>query len=111
MILKILRHLLSPVKTLLDLCVSDVATYDDGTVKAQSGRYRVFCKFSENILHRLIKIDLYSLAFACLTEFLRDQTCRIVIEFLDPDTVLIDLCLDITVCRTAYTESYRSRIP
>jgi hypothetical protein len=36
MILEVLRHLFSPVEALLDLCVSDVTTYDDCTVEAEA---------------------------------------------------------------------------
>ena len=108
MILEILRHLLTSVKTLLDLCMSDVTTYDDCTIEAETCRYRILCELLKEFRHRLVKVDLHCLAFACLTEFLRDKTCWIVIELLDPDTVLVDLCLDITVCRAAYAESYRA---
>ena len=108
MILEILWHFLSPVKTLLDLSMSDVTAYDDCTVEAETCRYRILAELLKNFRHRLVEIDLYSLSLTCLAEFNRNETCRIVIKLLNPDTVLVDLCLDVTVCRAAYSESYRA---
>ena len=60
------------------------------------------------IRHRLVEIYAYCIAFASLTELLWDEGSRVVVHLLDPDTVFVDLTLDITVCRAAYAKSDRA---
>ena len=108
MILEILRHIFSPVKTLLDPGMGDVPCHDDGAVQAQAGRNRIFREFGKDFRHRAVKVDLHGIALPCLTEFLRNQTARIVIHLFYPDAVLVDLALDVPVCGAAYAESDRT---
>ena len=108
MVLEVLRHRLSGIQTRLDLGVGDVAAYDDGAVEAQAGAYRVLGKLSEDFLHRLVEVDSYSLALTCIAELLRDELVWLVVHLLDPDTVSVDLGLDVAVCRAAYAKAYRT---
>ena len=108
MVLEILRKVLTIVQTLLQARVSDVTSHDDGAVQAETCGNRVFGEFFENLGHRLVQVDLHSVALACIAELCRDESCRIVIELLDPDTVFIDLGLDVAVSRAAYAKSDRA---
>jgi hypothetical protein len=108
MVLEVLRKVLAAVKTLLETGVGDVAGNDDGTAEAEPGRNRIFGKFLEDFGHWLVEVDLDAAAFARPAELLRDETARIIVEFLDPDTVLVDLCLDVAVCGAAYAETDRA---
>ena len=108
MILEILWKVLAIVDALFETGMCDVSGNNDSSVKAQTRRNRVLCKFLENLRHREVEVNLHCVALTCFTEFLRDETSRIVVKLLNPDTVLVDLRLDVTVSRAAYAETDRA---
>ena len=88
--------------------MSDIAAYDDGAVEAQTCTDGVFGQDRANILHRLVEVNAYGIAFASLTEFFGNQRSRVVVQLLDPDTVLVDFALDVAVGRAAYAKADRA---
>ena len=100
MILEILRHTLTSVKTSLNLSMSYIASNDDGTIETYASRYRILRQFLTNLADRLVKVYLYGIALTCLTQCLWYQLVWFVVHLLNPDTILVDLCLDVTVGRT-----------
>ena len=108
MILDILRQVFTTVQTFFQLGVSDIATYDDRTVQRQTGSHRIFIQFFQDLCHRLVQVDLDSIAFACLAQFCRDQFARMAVQLLDPDTVFVDLTFHVTVGRTTDTQTDRT---
>ena len=106
MILKVGWHLLTGIQTSLQLSVCDVACHDDRSLEVYTGRNRIFRQFCANSVDTLVEIDLYTLAtFTRTAILLRYQLCGVVIHLLQPDTIFVDLCLDVTVGRTAHTHT------
>ena len=108
MILEVLRHRFACIQTRFDLRMSDVTTNDDRTVQAQTCADRVFRQDSAYIFHRLIEVDTNSIAFTCLTQLLGNEGSGVVIEFLDPDTIFVDLTFDVTIGRAAHAQTDRA---
>ena len=108
MVLDVLREIFTPVETLFQFCMGDITTYDNRTVERKAGSYRIFIQLGEDFVHRTVEVDLHRIAFACLTEFFGNQFAWIRIQLLNPDTVLVDLTFDVTVCRARYPQTYRT---
>ena len=108
MILDILRQVFTAVQAFFQLGVSDITAYDDRTVQRQTGSYRIFIQFFQDFGHRLVQVDLDSIAFTCLAQFSRNQFARMAVQLLNPDTVFIDLTLHVTVSRTTDTQTDRT---
>ena len=88
--------------------MSDVTTYDNSTIEREACADRILREQFAYIRHWLVEIYAYCIAFACLTQLLWNETCRVVIHFLNPDTILIDLTFDVTVSGAAYTQTDRA---
>ena len=99
MVLQIFGHRFAGIETRFDLRVSYITAYDDGTVERETCTDRIFGKDGTHIFHRLVEVDTDGIAFTGLTEFGGDERSRIVIQFLDPDTVFVDFAFDVTVGR------------
>jgi hypothetical protein len=56
----------------------------------------------------LVEVNAYSITLAGIAELLRDEGSRVVVHLLDPDTVFVDLTLDVTVSRAAHTQTDRA---
>ena len=108
-IFEILRHRLSGVEAFLDLGVSDITAHDDGAIEREASRYGVLIKESEDLGHGAIEVDLNDFTLAGIAELLGDKFTGELIEFFDPDTVAVDLRLDITVGRAADAHTYGAR--
>ena len=108
MVLEVLRHRFACIQTRFDLRMCDVTTNDDGAVQAQTRSDRVFRQDSTYIFHRLVEVDTYGIAFACLTQFLGNERSRVVIQLLNPYTVFVDLTFDVSVSRAAYAQANRA---
>ena len=85
--------------------MSDVTSYDDRTVQRQTGSHRVLSQLFQNLRHRTVQIDLHYVAFTGIAKFFRNQTARIFIEFLNPDTILVDFTFDVTVGRARNSQT------
>ena len=108
-VLEVLRHLLACIQTSLELSVSDVTSHDDGTLQVNTGAYRILAQLSTNCVDTLVEVNLDTLGtLTWVTELLRNQLCWVLIHLLQPDTVLVDLSLDVTVGRAAYTHTDRA---
>ena len=98
MILEVFRNFLTCIKASLKLSVSDIASHDDSTLEVYACANRIFREFCANSLDTLVKVDFNTCsAFAWTTILFWDKFCRIRIHLLEPDTILIDLTLDIAV--------------
>ena len=78
--------------------MSDVTTYDDRTVQRETGSHWIFVEDLQDIGHWLIQVNLHGITLTGLTQLLRNQLCGIGVEFLNPNTLFVDLTLDVTVC-------------
>ena len=108
-ILEVLWHLLACIQTSLELSVSDVTSHDDGTLQVDTGAYWILAQLSTNCVDTLVEVNLDTLGtLTWVTELLRNQLCWVLIHLLQPDTVLVDLSLDVTVGRAAYTHTDRA---
>ena len=108
MVLHVLRHLLSGIKTCLDLGVCDVAAHDYGSVEAEPGTYRILRQLLADLAHRTVEIHLHDISLTCIAEFLRDEFIWFVVHLLYPYAVFVDLRLDVPVGGAAHTESDRA---
>ena len=108
MVLHVLRHRLTCIQSRLDLGVRDVTAYYDGSIEAQAGADRIFRKNLADLGHRLVEIDPDSLALARIAVLFRDEFVRLVVHLFDPDTVGIDLRLDVAVCGAADSKADRA---
>ena len=108
-IFEILRHRLAGVEAFLDLGVSDITAHDDGAIEREASRYGVLIEESEDLGHGAIEVDLNDFTLAGIAELLGDKFTGELIEFFDPDTVAVDLRLDITVGRAADAHTYGAR--
>ena len=50
----------------------------------------------------------HAFALTGLAQGLRNPLCRVIVKFLNPDTVLVDLRLDVAVGRAAYSKADRA---
>ena len=108
-LLKVLRHTLTSIQTSLELSVSDITSHNDGTLQVYTGRNRILRKLLAYGIDTLVQVDLDTLAaLTWLAQLLRNQLCWVRVHLLQPDTVGIDLSLDITVSRTRYTHTDRT---
>jgi hypothetical protein len=105
MVLEVLRHTLARIEACFDLSVRDVAAHDDGAVEREASADRILGKDLADIRHRLVEVDANSITLAGIAELLRDERSRVVVHLLDPDTVFVDLTLDVTVSRAAHTKT------
>ena len=108
-IFEILRHRLAGVEAFLDLGVSDITAHDDGAIEREASRYGVLIEESEDLGHGAIEVDLNDFTLAGIAELLGDKFTGELIEFFDPDTIAVDLRLDITVGRAADAHTYGAR--
>ncbi len=109
MILEILRHFLAGIQTSLQFGMSDVASHDDSTFQINAGAYRIFGEFLAHSINTFVEVNLNALcSLARLAQFLRDKFRRIRVHLLNPNTVGIDLALDIAVGRTAHAHTDRT---
>ena len=109
MILEVLRQLLTLVESGLQTGVCDVACHDDRTVQAHTGRNGILGQLSTYGIDTLVEIDgdaLGTLTRLCV--LLGNQLSGVGIHLLNPDTVLIDLSLDVAVSRAAHTHTDRT---
>ena len=107
-VLEILWHALSCVETGLDLCMCNITAYNNGSLEIDTGRNRVLAQFPAYGVHAHVQIYLDTFAaFTRVAQFLGNQLCRVLVHLLYPDTVLVDLCLDIAVCTATDAHTYR----
>ena len=99
MVLEILWHALSCVKTSLDLGMGDITGDDDCAVEGDACGDRILGELLADLGYRLVKVYTHGIALACLTERLWDKLVRFVVHLLEPYTVLVYLGLDVTVGR------------
>ena len=108
-VLEVLWHFLTSIQTSLELSVSDVTSHDDSTLQVDTGAYRILAQLSTNSIDTLVEVNLDTLGtLTWVAKLLRNQLCWVLIHLLQPDTVLVDLSLDVTVGRTAYTHTDRA---
>ncbi len=104
-ILQVFGHRLAGVEAGLNLCVRNVASYNDGAVQREACANRVLRQYIAYIPHGLVEVDAHGIAFACLPKLGGNQTARVVVHALNPDTVFVYLALDVTVGGAAYAQS------
>ena len=109
MVFEILRHSLPSIQASLDFCMSDITCHNDCSVQRDTGRDRILREFLANLSDWLVEVNRDCITLACLTQSFWYQLVRFIIHFLYPDTILIDLCLDITVSRARNAKSDRAR--
>ena len=108
MVLQVLRHLLAGIQTRFDLRVSNVTTYDDRTIEREARADRVLGQDLAYIRHRLVQVNANSIALSGVTQFGGNKRGGIVVHLLDPYAIAVDLALDVSVSRAAYTQTYRA---
>ena len=108
MIFEIIRQRLALFQPLAQFAVRGIARDDHGAGHRHPGLDRVLRKCRQNILHRLVEIDLDDLAAERLLD--RRQILRgVVLEFFEIDAVLGDLAEHLTVGRTGHAKTDRQR--
>ena len=89
--------------------MSDVTSHDDGSLQVDTGADRILAQLSAYSVDTLVEVDLDTLGtLSRVAEFLRNQLCWVLVHLLQPDTVLVDLSLDVAVGRAAYTHTDRA---
>ena len=109
MIFEVLWHAFTGIQTCLDLGMSNVTTHDDGAVQAQACAHRILAQNLAHLAHGLVEVNLHGLALAGIAQFLGNQLIGFIIEFLDPDTIFVNLSLDVAVGRTTDTQTDGAR--
>ena len=86
--------------------MSDIASHDDGALQVHTGADRILRQFLAHSVDALIQVDDDGvLTLASLSVFSGNQFCGIAVHLLQPDTVAVDLRLDVTVCRAAHAHT------
>ena len=93
---EVIRERLAAIHDLLELGVGDVAADDDGAVQKERGGDRMLAQLGEDLLHRLIEVDLDAVLMLAAI-FVGDETAGIAVHLLDKEAVLGDLRLDVAV--------------
>ncbi len=89
--------------------MGDVTGHDDGTLQVHSGRNGILRQFLAHSIDTLVEVDLDGvLSLTGLGILCRDKLRRVRVHLLQPDTVGIDLRLDISVSRTTDTHTDRT---
>ena len=86
----------------------NVPTDDNRSVERQTCGNGVFIQLFENFAHRLVEVYFNGVAFTGLAEFFGNELAGVTVEFLDPNTVLVDFTFDVSVGRAAHSQSYRA---
>ena len=89
-VLHVLRHGLAAIDALLDLGVGDVAADDDGAGQREARLDGVLVDDGQNVLHRLVQIDLHRVVRLVLRELL-EEAAGVVLQLLHEQTLLRDL--------------------
>ena len=105
MVLEVLRHGFTGIETCFDFCMRDVSADDNRAVKAQTSAYRIVGQNSTYIFHRLVEVNPYGISFAGLTQLFGNKRRGVIIQFLNPYTVFVNLTFDVSVRRATYSES------
>lgn len=92
-IFDILRQVFAPVEPFFEFGVRDVPTDDNRSVERQTCGNGIFIQLFENFAHRLVEVYFNGVAFTGLAEFFGNEFAGVTVEFLDPNTVLVDLHL------------------
>ena len=108
MVLQVLRHRLACVQTRFNLSVRYIPAYDNGAIQAQTRTDRVFRQDLAHICHGLVQVNTYGITLARLTQLFGNEATRVGVHLFNPDTILIDLALDVTVSRAAHAQTYRA---
>ncbi|MGX1314227.1 hypothetical protein RKD24_004346 [Streptomyces calvus] len=92
-VLQVLRHLLAGVQPLLDLGVRDVAGHDQRTGQRQPGLHRVLGELREDVVHRLVQVDLHDVTVGVelLVRRLRQEPRRVRLQLLQEHALGGDL--------------------
>ena len=89
--------------------MSDITGHDDGTLQVDTGRDGILAEFLTNSVDTLIEVDGNGVGtLTSLGILSRNQFRRIRVHLLQPDTVGIDLRLDVAVGRAADTHADRT---
>ena len=74
------------------------------------GRYRILGQIGQNFLHWTVQVDAHTVGMLgeTVTEVFGHETDRIVVQGFEPDTVLIDLTLDVAVGTAGDSETDRT---
>lgn len=105
-IFDILRQVFAPVEPFFEFGVRDVPTDDNRSVERQTCGNGIFIQLFENFAHRLVEVYFNGVAFTGLAEFFGNEFAGVTVEFLDPNTVLVDFTFDVSVGRAAHSQSY-----
>ena len=89
--------------------MSDVTSHNDGTLQVDTGAYWILAQLSTYSIDTLVEVNLDTLGtLTWVAELLWNQLCWVLVHLLQPDTVLVDLSLDVAVGRAAYTHTDRA---
>ena len=109
MILKVLRQIFTLIQACLELSVGDIACYNDGAIEAYTCRNGIFSQFGTHCINAFVKVYFYAFsAFSWLAVSFWYKLRGVVVHLLQPNTVAVYLCLDVSVGRTAYSHAYRA---
>ena len=87
--------------------MSDIACNDQRTLDIQAGLDGILGQRLAHLVHTLVQVNL-NCGRHC-GSLLGQETCGILLQLLDEDTVLGDLSLDVTVSRAANAQTYGAR--
>ena len=86
--------------------MSDITGYNDGTLQVDAGADRILRQFLANSIDTLVQVDLDTLTtLTGLAQLLWNQFCGVAVHLLQPDTITVDLGLDVTVSRARDTHT------
>ena len=63
-------------------------------------------QLGQNFFHRPVEIDFHDPVFVFAAIFCGDEFSRVRFQFLDPDAVPVDFCLDVSIRRTRDSHPY-----
>ncbi len=109
MVLDVLRDALAAVQALFPAGMGDVTTHDDGAAERQARCHGIFVEDGKRLGHGTVEVNLHAAALASLTQCLGDEFGGVVVEFLNPDALAVDFCLDVTVGRATHAQTDGAR--
>ena len=100
-LLEVLGETLAVVEAVFELGVSKVACHDDCAGEGETGRDRILRELLEDFVHRSVEVYFHGLSFESFSVLLGDVAGGVRFELFEPDAFLVDLGLDVAVCRAA----------
>jgi len=111
MILHVLWQIFPSIQHFFDARMCNIAGHYHCPRKRKSRGNRIFRQGRQNFVHRAVQIDFHCISFTCIAIFFRDIFAGIILQFFEPNAILVYLCLNVAIGRARYCQAYKAGSP